>query len=200
MKTILLTSPAANPPPTPPRRGTEDLGLPSWEGLGVGSGAQRVSSFRVILSFLLAVLCCSVKASAADKKIVLVAGRPSHGPGDHEFNAGVQLLNKCLQQQPGVTSTFHLNGWPRDPHAFDGADTIMFFMDGGSGHPMIQDDHLKIIGDLMKKGVGLVCVHYAVEVPANKGGPEFLDHVGRRGLREAHVPFDAVKHGAMSQI
>jgi len=51
-------------------------------------------------------------------------------------------------------------------------------MDGGSGHPIIQDDHLKIIGGLMKKGVGLACVHYAVEVPKDKGGPEFLDWIG----------------------
>ena len=145
MKTILLpvTPPAANPSPT--FRGPPASQFPSWEGSGVGSGAHWVSRFCVILSFL-AVLCWGVNARAADKKIVLVAGRPSHGPGDHEFNAGVQLLNKCLQQQPGVTSTFHLNGWPKDPHAFDGADTVMFFMDGGGGHPMIQEDHLKIIG------------------------------------------------------
>ena len=132
----------------------------------------------LLLSLLAALLSCNIGAHAADKKIVLVAGKPSHGPGDHEFNAGVQLLHKCLGHQPGVISTFHLSGWPKDPHAFDGADTIMFFMDGGGGHPIIQDDHLKIIGELMRKGVGLVCVHYAVEVPATKGGPELLDWIG----------------------
>src|SRR5437867_9526425 len=97
-----------------------------------------------ILALLALALCWSIEARAANKKIVLVAGHPSHGPGDHEFNAGVQLLHKCLEHQSGVSSTFHLNGWPNDPHAFDGADTIMFFMDGGGGHPIIQDDHLKI--------------------------------------------------------
>jgi len=132
----------------------------------------------ILLSLLAVALCQGVEARAADKKIVLVAGHPSHGPGDHEFNAGVQLLHQCLQKVLGVKSTFHLNGWPKDPRAFDGADTILFFMDGGAGHPIIQDDHLKIIGDLMKKGVGLVCVHYAVEVPKDKGGPEFLDWIG----------------------
>src|SRR6476646_5479557 len=117
---------------------------------------------KILLLLLTTALWQTVSARAADKKIVLVAGHPSHGPGDHEFNAGVQLLHKCLQTQPGVVSAFHLNGWPKDPHAFDHADTILFFMDGGGGHPIIQDDHLKIIGDLMKKGVGLACVHYAV--------------------------------------
>ena len=131
-----------------------------------------------LLTLLAAALCWSVDAPAADKRIVLVAGHPSHGPGEHEFNAGVQLLHQCLQNVPGITSRFYLNGWPRDPKAFDGADTILFFMDGGGGHPIIQDDHLKIIGDLMKKGAGLACAHYAVEVPKDKGGPEFLDWIG----------------------
>jgi type 1 glutamine amidotransferase len=30
----------------------------------------------------------------------------------------------------------------------------------------------------MKRGVGLLCAHYAVEVPKEKGGPEFLDWIG----------------------
>ena len=52
--------------------------------------------------------------SAADKKIVLVAGKPSHGPGSHEHNAGVQLLKKCLDSVKGVKAEVQLNGWPAD--------------------------------------------------------------------------------------
>lgn len=139
------------------------------------------------LSFLAGILlvaCHGFIACAADKKIVLVAGRASHGTGSHEFNAGVQLLQQCLEKVPGVKSTFHLGGWPKDPHAFDGADTIMLYMDGGSGHPAIQGDNLKVLDAQMKKGAGLVLVHYAVEVPKEKGGPEFLDWIG--GYFEMH--------------
>src|SRR6266545_4757891 len=46
---------------------------------------------RAALLLVMLILCCCISTRAADKKIVLVAGRPSHGPGDHEFNAGVQL-------------------------------------------------------------------------------------------------------------
>ncbi len=113
-----------------------------------------------------------------EKKIVLVAGHPSHAPGDHEFNAGVQLLHQSLRDQPGVLSAFYLNGWPSDPSAFDNADAIMFYMDGGSKHPMIQGDRLNILGGLMKKGVGLACLHYALEVPRDRGGQEFLRWLG----------------------
>ena len=96
---------------------------------------------KILVGFFLATVLAVFSGMAADKKIVLIAGRPSHGPGDHEFNAGVQLLHQCLKSQPGITSVFVLNGWPTDPHVFDGADAVLFFMDGGRGHPIIQDDH-----------------------------------------------------------
>ena len=69
------------------------------------------------------------------KKIVLVAGKPSHGPGDHEFNAGTILLKKCLDKLPGIVTADYYQGWPEDPTAFDNADSILLYMDGGGGHP-----------------------------------------------------------------
>ncbi len=111
-------------------------------------------------------------------KVVLVAGRPSHGPGDHEFNAGCKLLAKCLSQIPGIEPVVVTGGWPGDESVFDGAKTLVFFMDGGNGHPMIQKDHLQKLQTLMDQGVGLVCLHYAVEVPKGKGGPQFLEWIG----------------------
>ena len=51
---------------------------------------------------LIACFCLAAPLSAADKKIVLIAGPPSHGPGELEFNAGVLLLKKCLDGVPGV--------------------------------------------------------------------------------------------------
>jgi len=117
-------------------------------------------------------------AYAADKKIVLIAGRPSHGPGEHEHRAGCLLLKKCLDQADGVTSTVYSNGWPQSAEAFTGADAIIIYADGGGGHPAIQQDHLKILGDLMNKGVGLGCIHFATEIPKDKGGPELLNWIG----------------------
>jgi type 1 glutamine amidotransferase len=122
------------------------------------------------------------RASAADDakaKVVLIAGRPSHGPGAHEFNAGTKLLVQCLKEVPGVEPVFVAGGWPQDESVFDGAKTVVFFMDGGGGHPMIQKDRLdRVIKPLMDKGVGLVCLHYAVEVAKGKPGDYFLDWLG----------------------
>jgi hypothetical protein len=112
------------------------------------------------------------------RRLVLIAGTPSHGPGAHEFNAGVQLLAKCLVGFPGLKTTVQLNGWPKDERVFNGADGVLLYMDGGVNHPAIQQDRLAFLGGLMQKGVGLMCAHFGVEVPKDKGGRELQDWIG----------------------
>lgn len=128
----------------------------------------------------------ALSAAAADKKIVLIAGPQSHGPGEHEHRAGCLLLKACLDANvPGVTSTVYSNGWPQDTEtAFAGVDSIVIYSDGGGGHPFLRGDHLETIGKLMKKGVGLVAIHYAVEPTKEEGEKEFLDWIG--GAFEIH--------------
>jgi type 1 glutamine amidotransferase len=101
-------------------------------------------------------------------KIVLVAGRQSHGPGDHEFFAGCALLMKMLKQTPGVFPVMARDGWPKDPKTFEGAKAVVFYMDGGGGHPILQQDHREIVQGLIDKGVGFVNLHYAVEYPKSQ--------------------------------
>ena len=127
---------------------------------------------------LVALLACLTSSQAADKKIVFVAGPPSHGPAQHEHRAGCLLLKSCLDKIQGVTSVVCSNGWPEDAHAFDGADSIVIYADGGPGHPALQDDHLQQLDALMKKGVGLACIHYATEPTIEKGQKEFIDWIG----------------------
>jgi len=129
-----------------------------------------------LLSLALAV--AALTGSAADKKIVFIAGPPSHGPGQHEHRAGCLLLKSCLDSIPGVVSVVYSNGWPTEAKAFDDAAAIVVYCDGGGGHPLLQGDHLKTLGVLMDKGVGLVCLHYAVEPTIEKGQKEFLDWIG----------------------
>jgi type 1 glutamine amidotransferase len=112
------------------------------------------------------------------KKLVLLAGRPSHPSGQHEFNAGAALLAKCLAGVPGLEVALYHNGWPDKEKAFDGASGIVLYADGGPGHPFLQDGRLRVVGDLMRRGVGLLCAHYAVEVPKEKAGKQFQEWIG----------------------
>ena len=89
------------------------------------------------------------------KKIVIVAGSKSHGPGDHEFFAGTAILMNLLKQTPGVWPVMARDGWPKNEKIFDGAAAILFYMDGRGGHPVVQKDRLKMLQQSMDKGVRL---------------------------------------------
>ena len=102
-------------------------------------------------------------------KIVLIAGHQSHGPGEHEFFAGCALLMKLLQQSPGVFPVMARDGWPKDAQTFENARSIVFFMDGGGGHPIIKPKHMEQVQKLIDGGVGFVNLHYAVEYPKQQG-------------------------------
>ena len=127
------------------------------------------------LTCLAAALVASTPVRTADKRIVLIAGRPSHPPGMHEFRAGSMLLQKAMSSVPGVTVTVYDMGWPAkevdgvrtdDNAALDNADAVLIYADGGKGHPAFQGDRSKILDALAAKGVGLGFAHYGVEVPA----------------------------------
>ena len=128
-------------------------------------------------AFALALTAFGSPANA--KNIVMIAGKPSHGPAQHEHNAGIQLLAKCLQQNTkDLDIKVHLNAeWP-SAEELGKADTIVMYADGGGNHPALQGDHLASLAKEMKRGAGFVCLHYAVEVPITPGGPEFTDWLG----------------------
>ena len=99
----------------------------------------------------------------AKKKIVFLAGGPSHGYAQHEHHAGCLLLAKCIRDNVPEAETVVYQGWPKDPHALDDAASVVIYCDGGDGHMMMS--HLDEFDALAHKGVGLACIHYAVECP-----------------------------------
>lgn len=117
-------------------------------------------------------------------KVVFVAGKRSHGYGSHEHYAGSVLLAKRLESAfPELDAEVVRNGWPADADAaFADVDSIVIYSDGGPRHPSLA--HLDELDKLMKSGVGLVCLHYGVEVPKEKAGEQFLDWIG--GYFETH--------------
>jgi putative membrane-bound dehydrogenase-like protein len=123
------------------------------------------------------------------KKAVFVAGSRSHGYFAHEHNAGSLLLAdriNAAQKEHGlpVIATVYTDGWPQDPTALDNADTLVAYCDGGGRH--FFNDRLEEIDHLVnERGLGIVCIHYAVEPPANEEVyPYFLNWLG--GYFEIH--------------
>jgi hypothetical protein len=133
-------------------------------------------------------------AAKNERKIVLIAGKKSHGPGEHEYEKGARLLKHCLDTSPnvkGVKTEVILNGWPEDPKVLDDADTIFLFCDGSDrdekAHPLLHGDRLEQLGKLMSRGCGLVCIHYTVFVPTDRGGKQFQDWIGGYFDYDSHL-------------
>jgi type 1 glutamine amidotransferase len=116
-------------------------------------------------------------AASPKKKIVFVAGRPSHGPGEHEHRAGCMLLADHLSKSGlPVETVVVTNGWPQDEAVFDGAAAVIFYADGGGGHPAMN--HLSTLRRIAATGAGIGCIHYGVEIPKGDAGNTFLDLIG----------------------
>ena len=134
---------------------------------------------RGFVLFLLSLLVYlpSLQAQPDEQcNVLFLAGRPSHGYGAHEHYAGCQLLAKSLDAaMDNVTTEVIRTKWPSE-NELANADVIVMYSDGGGGHPV--NKHLEQIDRLAKSGVGIVCIHYAVEVPKGKSGEKFLDWIG----------------------
>jgi type 1 glutamine amidotransferase len=142
---------------------------------------------KYLLNSLFAFACLSSITHAAEKKnLVMIAGMPSHGPGQHEHNAGILLLKKCLEQSLAeqVNIQHHLNGeWP-SAEELSKADSVVIYSDGQERHPALEGDHLAQLDAAMKRGCGFVTLHYAVEPTLEKGNKEFIEWMG--GCFEIH--------------
>jgi mono/diheme cytochrome c family protein len=105
--------------------------------------------------------------TAMSAKIVLIGGAPSEGPGRHAHPDGIRRLASLLNASPDVQAVAGLSvqawpdGWPDDPHAFDGAATIVWYFDGDARHPLRDAARRAQFAALMRRGVGLVALHQA---------------------------------------
>jgi hypothetical protein len=113
------------------------------------------------------------------RSLVLIAGVPSHGPGAHEHRAGMLLLQQCLQTVDGLEVVVHDGGWVPSDAVLDGASAVAIFADGGARHPLLADDHLATITQLIEeRALGLGLLHFAVELPEGDGADRVDSWIG----------------------
>jgi type 1 glutamine amidotransferase len=141
---------------------------------------KRPAVCLVVITLMLclsATSLLSAEENGSKRKVLFLAGKPSHGYGAHDHLAGTMLLAKSLNESGlPIEATVHHYDWPKDDKIFDGVDCIVMYGDGGPGHMVMN--HLDELDRMAKKGVGIVCLHYAVEIPKGAPGEKFLDWIG----------------------
>ncbi len=133
------------------------------------------------------------------KKIVFVAGPKDHGrPGRHEYSKDLAALKSCLDNATnlkGVATVMYTGQVPAMSEVKDAAVVIVessgdriekethaiFPADAKTdhqGYDAATSERLQQFDGLMKKGAGLVVLHYATWVDNATGRKYFLDWVG----------------------
>ena len=120
-----------------------------------------------------ALLTCVLLAAcdrAPPRKIVIIGGADSEGPGRHDYPDGVRALQSLLETSPGargkVVVAAYPDGWPRDPKALDDAAAVVWYFDGLDKHPLRDPARRAAFEAAMRRGVGLVALHQASTVPS----------------------------------
>ncbi len=115
--------------------------------------------------------------ASGTKKIVLIAGKKSHGPEGnaiHDYPWSVRLLKVMLDNsnvKDRVKAEFHLNGWPKDETTLENADTIMIISDGRDGDQYSEALHLEsearvaFVEKQIKRGCGFMTFHFSTFAP-----------------------------------
>ena len=119
-------------------------------------------------AFLAAVLFSTTEAKA-ETRVLIVVGPTNHPPGSHEVAAGGRLMQHCLEHMENVRGVKAdiVTEWPKDQAVLDAAATVVFI--GDQFPPMRMPDSAAImtqLGAMMKRGCGIVCVHYATGLRA----------------------------------
>ncbi|NNE92599.1 MAG: c-type cytochrome [Verrucomicrobiales bacterium] len=111
-------------------------------------------------------------------KIVFISGKPSHGPMAHEHRAGNMILAKRLNESGLPVEAIVLPdvGYPKDPAVLNDAATIVIFCTGHKGH--LLNPKLAEFDAIMKKGTGVVMIHWATEAEFGPPAKKFLEWMG----------------------
>ena len=112
------------------------------------------------------------------KKVVFISGKPSHGRMKHEHRAGNMILAKRLNESglPIEAVVLEDIGYPKNESILEGADTIVIFCTGHGNH--LLNPKLNEFDALMKKGTGVVMIHWATEAVSGVPGDKFLQWMG----------------------
>ncbi|MGE3316161.1 MAG: ThuA domain-containing protein, partial [Planctomycetaceae bacterium] len=160
------------------------------------SAPQSFARLSVAIMLLMSALLGSATgeeqaASSKTKKIVLIAGRKSHGPvgnGIHDYSWSVKLLKVMLDNSnlhEKLRVEYHLDGWPANSSTLDDADSIIIISDGRDGDlkeyeeapHLSSEERVEAIAKQVRRGCGIGTFHFSTFAPDARAR-EILDWTG----------------------
>jgi type 1 glutamine amidotransferase len=141
-------------------------------------------------------------AATKPTRVLVIIGPSAHPPGTHEVGAGGRLVAHCLEHMKNVSGVqaTAASEWPRERAALDAVQSVVFI--GDVFPPVRMPDSERIMADLeamMKRGCGLVCLHYATGLQA-KDVPPSGDHPLLRWMGGYFSTGGAAHHKSVAKV
>lgn len=130
---------------------------------------RSLASLVLLVAIFTSSPLTAAEPSAIRAHVLIVVGPSTHPPGSHEVAAGGRLIQHCLEHMdnvPGVKADV-VYEWPSQSLR-DAASAIVFT--GDQFPPNRLPNAAQNLADLdvmMKRGCGIVCVHYATGLSAD---------------------------------
>lgn len=124
---------------------------------------RSVVGIALVCGVLLGAASRSIAAEAA--RVLIVVGPSNHAPGSHEVGAGARLIEHCLEstENRDPFSADVVYTWPEDDSSLAGYSTVVMIGDQFPGERLPDSDRImKDLTKMMKRGCGIVCIHYGV--------------------------------------
>lgn len=127
-------------------------------------------NLTMVLSTIVLGLMSATYAAAADPTLVLVVVGPSnHPPGSHEVAAGGRLMADALKNATNIADirTEVVHAWPDNAELLGTVSSVVFIGDTFPAERFGNSDvAMRDLQQMMARGCGIVCVHYATGLQA----------------------------------
>lgn len=134
---------------------------------------------RILIGLGLVFAAATTCRADTKVKVLLIGKKPDHPFGTHMYLHTCKMLAKCLGLHEGVEAVVS-DGWPRDAAALEGVSTIVVYTTPAA-ELLLDAPHRDEYTALMKRGVGLVTIHWASSVRKDnfdRLGPTWLSCLG----------------------
>ena len=120
-------------------------------------------------------------ARAADQpvRVLFIGKQPDHPFATHMYLHTGEMLARCLERS-GNIETIVTDGWPKDQTVLADIDALVLYMTPAAEF-LLDGPHRPEFEAMMKRGVGLVTLHWASSVHQknlDRLGPTWLSYLG----------------------
>jgi quercetin dioxygenase-like cupin family protein len=127
----------------------------------------------------------ATKSPPLAKKIVIIGGEKSHGPGEHDYPNGIPMIAAWLRAAPafaGADILSYTGGFPADASVLEGASSLVLYFDGVQQKPapLVDPARVALLQKVMDAGAGLVALHQASTLPPGNTDVPLIEWLGAK--------------------